>query len=852
MKTTGISLAQLGRYFSLALAGIVFTSPATAQDDNVGLEEIVVTAQKREQNIMDVPIAITAISGAQIEESGLKDMFDLQQNVPGLIVNQSQTATTSNFSIRGIGSTSNNFGVESSVGLYVDGVYRSRQSSLINELVDVQAVEVLRGPQGTLFGKNTASGAINIRTVAPSTTETNAFIQATGGDFGLGSVSAAANIALTDNLAFRGTVFAAKRDGIADDDVFGKDVYNDRDRLGLRMQLGYENDNDFNMRIIADYAEIDEVCCTGLPRVDAIFSHGLLAQGVVQPGPGAILMSFGGTIYTDFPYPMALPPNVITGVGYEDFRTTTNKLPLSQNEDAGLSVEMNKTLSNGVTLTSVTAYRTFDTLDDIDADFTDSDIVNRINTAQQKSVSQEFRLAGEFGESSNWVAGAYYFSQTIDTNTITSGGVHLQPFVLISNPALVALMDGVDQISALTGGFIPPAADPFPAGIFADDVVAQEHDGYAVFGQIDWAMSEAVTLTLGARYTDETKDVNARYTQTNNGPPPDLAEIGLQLFYAATENPLFNPTSIFAVAEPNAGWGGYQFAPLSPRPNVTETLQDDQFTGTAKLSWFASDSSMLYVSFATGFKAGGTNTDRLFVTQSQLFNPETSTSAEVGFKGDIGDTFRLSIAAFMTDYDDFQANVFEGGGFNLRNAGKIETQGVEIEALWKLTDTITIQSYYARNEGEYASFAGASCWDATPFHTGLAQPTCDAATDTADLSGFAMAYNPEDRFFVGISKTFPMGSNEFFVRAEYTYTSESLTDGDVDPLTIQDGFGLVNLRMGVNIDSWNSNITLWGRNVTDERYYRQSFDIPLIANGLMNSYPSEPATYGITFRKNWD
>ena len=134
----------------------------------------------------------------------------MQQNVPGLIVGQSQTTTSSNFAIRGIGSTANNFGVESSVGLYVDGVYRSRQSSMVNELIDVQAAEVLRGPQGTLFGKNTAAGAILIRTVAPDPDSANAFIDVTAGDYGLARVSAATNIGLTDNLAMRATVYSSR------------------------------------------------------------------------------------------------------------------------------------------------------------------------------------------------------------------------------------------------------------------------------------------------------------------------------------------------------------------------------------------------------------------------------------------------------------------------------------------------------------------------------------------------------------------------------------------------------------------------------------------------------------------
>lgn len=857
MKTTGISLAQLGRYTSLVLTGLIIAAPVTAQDDSSGLEEIVVTAKGIDMKVMDTPIAITSISGSQMQDSGVKNMTDIQQLVPGLSATRSQTATTSSFSIRGIGSTSNNFGVESSVGLYVDDVYRSRQSSIINELVDVEAVDVLRGPQGTLFGKNTASGAIQIRTVAPSTDATDGFLEVTGGDLGLARIAGAANIVLTDKLAFRGTVFAAQRDGYIDVDGVGEGVLNDVDRLGLRFQVGYEGDNDFSMRVIADYSEVDEVCCGGTSRVDSYFSHGLLAQGQFVPGPDYILAALGATVYTDFPYPAGvLPPNVITGVGWEDYRTSLNKLPESRNEDRGLSVELNKTFGNGVTLTSLTAYRAFDTLDDIDADFTNADIVNRINIAEQQSISQEFRLSGEFGDNgSQWIAGAYYFSQDLNSDTVTSGGPHLQPYALIGNPDLVAAMDGVDQVSAIIigqGGFFPPSADPFPADIFAHDIVKQKHTSYAVFGHIDWALSDAVTLTLGARYTDEEKDIDARYTQTGNGPPPDFDAIGLNLFYAATGNPLFDPVPLLAIALPNAGWGGYLFAPLSPRGNLQETLQDDQATGTAKLSWFVTDSAMLYGSYSTGFKAGGTNADRLYPTQSQLFGPEKSTSAELGYKADIGDNFRVSIAAFKTEFDDFQANTFEGGGFNLRNAGNLEVQGIEIEALWQPWDSFTVQAYYAKNEGEFTEYLGATCWDATPFHTGVAQEACDPVTNSADLSGFAIPYNPEDRYFVGLTKTFPVGQNDMFIRAEYAYSSEQFTDGDVDPLTRMDDYAIVNVRLGLELDSWNSTLTLWGRNITDERYYGNSYDPPLLDNGRMNSYPSEPATYGITFRKNWD
>ena len=514
MKPIGTSILNLGRVVVLASAGLVLATPAAAQNDSSFLEEIVVVAQKREQNIMDVPVSITAVTGAQIEESGIKDMIDLQQNVPGLIVGGSQTTTTSNFSIRGIGSTSNNFGVESSVGLYVDNVYRSRQSSLINELVDVEAVEVLRGPQGTLFGKNTAAGAINVRTVAPRTDSNDAFVEMTIGDRNLQRISAATTIPLTDNLAFRGTLFSSKRDGYVDNHVFDlsgpvpmhtvqEDLFNDRDRFGLRMQVAYDNDDGFNMRVIADYAEIDETCCIGTSRVDSVISRSATNPAFGDFGPDFARLMTGGVVFSDQDYPAQLPtstlftqlnaifgpfgippfpvadyafPTLITGVEWDDYTTSVNHVPNSQNEDRGISVELNKDLGN-TTLTSVTAYRAFDTYDFIDVDFTNSDIAVRENTAEQTSISQELRLAGTFGDSSNWVVGGYYFAQDIKSNTVTTAGEDLAAFYDIDNmlqglPPLSFFTQGVDAVSSAIiqgGGFFPPGAPAFPAGAFAND-----------------------------------------------------------------------------------------------------------------------------------------------------------------------------------------------------------------------------------------------------------------------------------------------------------------------------------------------------------------------------------------------
>jgi outer membrane receptor protein involved in Fe transport len=875
------------------LATALIGLPALAQDDADGteIEEVVVYAQKRAQNIMDVPVAVTAVSGAQIEASGIKDVFDLQQNVPSLAVGQSQAATTSNFSIRGLGSTSNNFGVESSVGLYVDGVYRSRQSSIINELVDLEAVEVLRGPQGTLFGKNTAAGAIQIRSVAPSQTP-DAFVDFTAGDFGLARFSAATNIPLNDRLAFRGTIFASQRDGYVDDDNFGSDVHNDRDRFGTRLQVGYEGDNDFDVRVILDYAKIDEVCCVGVSRVDSLYSRASLS-GVPQPGTDTALLALGGTIFTDYPYPdpflqalAPLPGTVVTGVGFDQYRVKYDTLPDSENEDRGLSVEFNKTFDNGLTLTSISAYRAFDTFDLIDVDFTDVPLLTRTNDAAQQSFSQEFRLAGEFGENSNFVAGAYYFGQEIDQVTFIdapafdpASGIPPLPglplsFYLSNNPGIIAVEAGVNQVAAIfgpSGAGLPyaPSGAPIVPGSQATDNVLQEHDGWAAFFQTDIGIGENFVLTLGGRYTDESKDITATYTQNLPYVPanvPNLGLMGVQLCSldpacAATlpmGAPVFDPVGSVPVFAPFAvdGWGIYVFAPLAPRADLAESISDDQFTGNAKLTWFVTDEVMLYGAYSTGFKAGGTNTDRIDPSFSQIFRPETAKSAEIGMKGDFG-PLRVAVAIYDTQFEDFQANTFTGTGFYLQNAGDVDTQGFEIEFNWRITDWLNVDGWFARNEGEYKSFVEGVCQDAFQFHTGMPDPGLPADfnpildTETCDRSGGRLPYNSEDRFFVGLTTDFPVGNNNLFIRAEYSSASDLLTDGDLDPFDLQDDFSTVNLRLGLDITGWNSTVTLWGRNVTDERYYVGSFDPPA-QSGRVNSYPAEPATYGITFRKNWD
>jgi outer membrane receptor protein involved in Fe transport len=791
---------------------------------------------------------------------------------------------------------------------------------MINDLIDVEAVEVLRGPQGTLFGKNTAAGAISVRTVRPGF-EQDAFVDVTMGDFGLTKVSAAANIPLSDNLAFRGTVFSSQRDGIVDDINLGDDLYNDRDRIGARLQLAVNDiDDDFNMRIIADYSEIDETCCVAITRVDSLYMKGALPGvlgGLIDPfdaiGSDAVGALLGGTVFSTFNYPQPLidgiagmaPGTILAGSSFDDYRTALNTEPVSTNEDRGLSLEINKDISDSVTFKSITAVRKFDTFDDIDADFSDVDLIGRTNTAEQSSISQEFQFTGEFGEGSSWVAGAYYFAQEIDSTTLTTADSLLNTFAKLGSGTYIDsgtgqpvidpstgqpfnnidfLLAGVNQLDAGLelaglGALLNPAVQPYPAGSGAFDDVKQDHDGFAIFGQVDWSITDKFTLSLGARYTDETKDIDAVYTSTANGPPPNTAAIQGCLVAAGTflgsgglAGSLDCLTTgglvggdLASVTEPSQAWGLWEFVPFRPRSDVQDTLEDDQTTGTVKLTFFPADSTMIYASYSTGFKAGGTNSDRVDELNNvpQIFNAETSASTEIGLKGQYGPV-QVVATVYQTDFEDFQANSFAGGGFILRNAGDLSIEGVELELLWRPTDSTEISAWYAHNEGTYDSFEEGVGWDAWVLQYGAWQnppqgdPGCPGAFDPGDLpetcsrSGDALPYNPEDRLFISIQQDFHLSNNtSAFARLEYNYTSDQTTDGDNDPLTVMDDFKIINARIGFNFDNYNASLVLWGRNITDERYYYGSFDVPFSYDKTF-SYPGEPATYGLTFRKNFD
>jgi outer membrane receptor protein involved in Fe transport len=508
-----------------------------------------------------------------------------------------------------------------------------------------------------------------------------------------------------------------------------------------------------------------------------------------------------------------------------DYEQAHSVNPESQSEDQGLSIQVDYDLDESYSLTSITAYREYESDDFIDADFSDLDALTDTNNATQDQFSQELRLAFT-GERLNVVVGASYFEQTLESRSQLDFGTDTDFFAgifLSLDPAIVE-------------GFAAQGVVIFPPDGFAFDVNKQEHESWAVFGQADYALTDTLTFTAGLRYSDESKILTADYFESGDEP----------------------------------GFGLDTFAATKKRDNVNTKIDDSQVTGTAKLSWFMSDDIMLYGSVSTGYKAGGTNTDRILPAFNQNFDAETSISYELGMKAEFPDQgLRLNVAVYKADIDDQQVGSFSGAGFNVQNAAVANTYGAEIEALWQATDSLTINAAYSKTIADFDEFQKGNCWSTTPFRNGIADPTGiivdeddgsirapqnDSEAfdpDFCDRSDGRLADNPEDKFILGLRQEMSLSDSILgYGLLEYSYVGDIFLNASNDPLTLQDSYNTVNLRLGMVFEDYQTEITLWGRNVTDEEYLGTSFDA-VLQQGKQGAYYREPATYGITFNKKF-
>jgi len=810
LTNTAIACASI-----LTFVSPLFCAPSIGASLNASngpriLEEVIVVAQKRPQNLQEVPVAVTTFSGKQLQISGIKDVFDLSHVAPALDVRQAGQSRATTFRVRGVGTFANNFGLESSVGLYVDGVYRSRQGSMINNMLDMARVEVLRGPQGTLFGRNTLAGAILFDTVVPSPGITDGFVEFSMGNYNLLNFSGAASLsALDDTLAFRASAFSSQRDGFVDDVHFGDGKLYDRNRSGIRLQTLYLPSDSLSLRLVADYSKRSETCCAALVVQDNLRPVSLPDDQTSYAGYDEVYRSLGGTVFT--------------ANQYRNRTTAVSALPVSNDEDSGFYFTVEWDLGS-FKLTSISANRSYDSHNRLDGDHTDLMVTMEEAREDQEAWSQELRIAGEH-EKHNYVAGLYFFRQELDSTSVTSFG----------EDANAIWSHGYIWYPGTRGQYPLEDIDSFPRPSFplfapnsgAKNSMEQHHRSYAVFGQVDHYLSETLMLTAGLRYTWEEKRLSGVFTQ---GSAPDFTD---------------NVIAIAAVLE--------SFPSIAPQDPVDESLSEGQVTYTTKLSWFLNDNTFFYASYGTGYKSGGTNTDRIDPELDYTFDPETSRALEVGWKATNPEqSLRVNLALHSTDIDDLQVNYLQDNHFVLRNAGNLETYGGELELTWLPTDSLTVIGAYARTEGEFKQFENGLCWIAYPFHTGQPDPG-DASQGenplACDRSGDDLHNNP-DFLFLSANQSFDLSDQvQAYLRTEYTHIGKAESTSH-DPFHTASSYELLNLTVGFELERYHSTVSLWGRNVLDEKYRMTGFDAA-VSPGRVLATVGEPATYGITLRTNF-
>ncbi len=457
---------------------------------------IVVTATKRERTLQDTPVAVSVTTADTIERAQIRDIADLQSVVPSLKVSQSQSQFATSYSIRGFGTSGNNIGLEPSVAVFVDGVYRSRAIAQISDLPDIQRVEVLRGPQSTLFGKNASAGVISIVTKQPSY-KFGGSAEATYGNYNALVLKGYLTGGLTDTIAASIAGGYNRRDGYITN-AFNGDDLNNRNRWFVRGQLRFEPDSNLRIRLIGDYDRIDEKCC------------GVVNLRPAIPGPTSAVLAVGGKI-NDFRTPF-------DDVVYSDV-VPTNKV---RNWGGSGQVDYD---FGPLTLTSITAYRDTDLSANQDVDFTSARLATGANVGQArlKTFTQEARIATNLDGPFNVLLGGYYFDEKANSADQIVYGADFRNYVdlLIRGQSGGAL--NVSSFEALTGA---PQNTYFTAGQGFFNKFTQRDKSYSAFGNVDIKLGERLTVTLGANYTHDAKDVTSNSVSTDKFSALNLATVG--------------------------------------------------------------------------------------------------------------------------------------------------------------------------------------------------------------------------------------------------------------------------------------------------------------------------------------
>ena len=878
-------------------ASLLPTLPAYAQ-----LEEVIVTAQKREQSLQDVPISITAISGEQIQDAAINSFNDLDNYIPNFQVSENAIATS--ITMRGI-SVGANQSFEQSVGTFVDGIYLGRMRQIRLGFFDLAQVEVLRGPQSVLFGKNTLAGAVNIRSASPDVGGE------TSGRFAMSRESYEGQVyegylqgSLSDTFAVRIAARERSDDGYLDnkfiDDfpaAFDSAPQSDEQifRISTRWEAGENTQVD--MKYL--YSDHERVGATSFITL-------------FQPTENLALLDAAGYALNGALFPNA-PVGQYYRAGYSiggaalsgdqlDIGGPDERPEGTKTENEEWSLNISHEFDNDMSLTWTSGYSEYDFEDGLDADWGPLNFVGRSDDQQFDQTSHELRLAGG-GDNLYWTVGLNYLESTQDISRLTVfdgtfgapatvAAVFGLPTAFAYSPAQLnnllgpgvgintpvpafggASLANLGGYAAVTPGM--PGVTMFNAmGAMLD--WTQDTESQAIFAQVSYDISDSLNLTLGLRYTEEDKDVVAitdvTYDSTSRaGAGLSGGGIATAVDYSGI-GPGMNLGGFMGHSLLGALLGRYE-------SNFDQSRSTDQLLPGVALSWTPDSDSSYYLTYSEGFKSGGFNAaidqDPVFANVNGQrtalrdqpgvgfeYDDETGWSIELGGKHTLLDgDMTLNWNLFTSEYQDQQVSTFQGTGFVIANAGSSTSNGFEMDMQWQMSDEFKLIAALGLLDANYDKFEGAACTalqqsavqglgaltSASPVTSAegcqqLFDPTGAPAGQVQDISGAQLG--SEYSGSIILEYTTPISQDMmWFTQVDANFTDGYFMTGDVDPIDYQDAFQLYNIRAGIRTDNWM--VMAYGRNIGDELYATGAADLP-VARGSHFIYSGTTAIYGLT------
>ena len=797
MKRADNSIQKTALALAVSLTIPALSMSVAQADDRFLLEEIIVTAQKREQSLQDVPVSVSVVTGDAIGKAGMSNLDELSTHVPNLSITEGSQNTT--ISIRGLGSGINQ-GFEQSVGMFIDGIYAGRDRQFRAPFLDVAAVEVLRGPQGTLFGKNTIAGALNLTTAKPSEEFEASVRTSYQPEHDEYSVEGVVSGGIAENLYGRLAVKQAESDGYVENTLTDRDGPSKVETV-IRGTLVWEPADDLSITTKYETARFDV---------------GGEANTVDQSGGWDALFEVADPAYN----------------GSDHYSRSASE-EYSNNNNESLTVTIDYDIGE-YTLTSITGYSAYNYVDVQDIDFTPLEVLTQNQRQDFDQWSQEIRIASPLSDTFDFVTGLYYQTsdlqhhRRLDADIAPLAGAVPAMVEVNGNALPLNTANIADLLEVATFAAPPLSPTNKSAAILVSELngleasrvgdYQQDSETWAVFGQGTWHVKENLHVTLGLRYTKESKEAQRSLylsgygTETALDPVTDAGKIGLQ-------NAIFN---------------AFDF-------DIQDGKTVENFSPSFKAQYDLSDEVMLYTSVSKAFKSGG------FGESGSIdkfeFDDEEALAFEVGGKLRIMDgRGSLNFALFHTVYEDLQVSAFVGDAFVVDNAAEATSQGVEVDGVFRVTEALTMTASMAYLDATYDEFSNASCSMAQVQASGGSARTCQQ-----DLQGETLAYAPEWSANIGLNHIANVGDNlELHSNLNLNYVDEQYLAQDLDEHTLEESHLTVNARVALGDMDGNWELALVGKNLTDEEIRTFSNDIPLM-DGALFSYVAPPRTVAVQF-----